>query len=97
MALRPPRISEETREQLRLSVAAANSDEAADRVIDAVWSKLEGDMQDRITTLICAAQEVVRTKGDHLGGLERALDFLAGREVAATSDEQLRDGPWHGH
>lgn len=96
MAIAPPRISEELREQMRKAVCAAHSPEVADKVIDRIWSKLEGDMQDRITALIHAAQAAVESDGRHLGGVERALKDLAGREVAATSSKQLKGGPWHG-
>jgi hypothetical protein len=95
--LRPPRISEEDRHRLRLSVVAANSSEAADRVIDAIWSKLDGDMQDRITTLIHAAQGAVDSKGRTLGGVGRALEDLNGREIAATASKRLKEGPYRGH
>jgi hypothetical protein len=91
VALRPPRISEEARERLRTHVVAADSSEAADRVIDQVWSLLDGDMQDRITTLIYAAQGAVDTDGRTLGGVERALADLNGQEVAATSTKDLRE------
>lgn len=84
MALRAPRISGEDRAQLRNLVVAANSPEVADRVIDRIWSKLDGDMQDRITTLIYAAQAAVDSKGSRLGGVERALADLNGKEIAAT-------------
>jgi hypothetical protein len=94
VALRPPRISGQERERLCRLVVAADSREVASRVLDDVWSKLEGDMQDRITTLIYAAQAAV--DGRNLGGVERALKDLAGHEAAATSDRQLREGPWHG-
>lgn len=96
MGITPPKISEELREQMRKTVTAAHSPEVADRVIDRIWSTLEGDMQDRITALITAAQAAVDSDGRHLGGVERALQDLAGREVAATSTKQLREGPWHG-
>lgn len=99
MALRPPRISEEDRERLRQRIVAADSPEAADRAIDAVWSKLDGDMQDRITTLIYAAQAAVdrHPHGADLGGVERALADLNGREVAATSTKKLKEGKYVGH
>lgn len=96
MGVTPPRISEELREQMRKAVCAAHSPEVADKVIDRIWSTLEGDMQDRITTLIHAAQATVKSDGRNLGGLEGALKQLAGRETAATSTKQLREGPWHG-
>lgn len=90
--MRPPRLREETREQLRKRVVDAGSTEDADRVIDRLWSILEGDMQERITTLIYAARATVESKGDRLGGLEGALDNLAGREVAATTTKQIKEG-----
>lgn len=82
---------------MRDAVIAAQSKEVADRVIDQIWSKLDGDMQDRITTLIHAAQAAVDSDGRNLGGVERALAGLAGREAAATSTKQLREGPYVGH
>jgi hypothetical protein len=95
--MRPPRISDEDRERLRAHVVAASSPEAADRAIAAMWQLLDGDMQDRITTLIHAAQAVVDSKGDRLGGSERALADLDGREVAATSTKKLKEGKYVGH
>jgi hypothetical protein len=95
--MRPPRISDEDRERLRANVVAASSPEAADRVLASLWQLLDGDMQDRITTLIHAAQAVVSSKGDRLGGLERALADLDGREVAATSTKKLKEGKYVGH
>jgi hypothetical protein len=97
VGLRPPRISEEARERLRTHVVAADSSEAADRVIAQVWSILDGDMQDRITALIHAAQGAVDSKGRTLGGVERALADLNGREVAATTTKRLKEGPYAGH
>jgi hypothetical protein len=95
--LRPPRISDEDRERLRTQVVAASSPEVADRVIDRIWSKLDGDMQDRITALIHAAQGAVDSDGKTLGGVERALSDLNGREIAATATKRLKEGPYAGH
>lgn len=95
MALkRPPRITTETREQLRAAVVAAVSVGAADQVIDRLWSILEGDMQDRISQLIDQAKGVDKKA---YPGVARAVADLAGKEVAATSTKQLKEGPWHGH
>jgi hypothetical protein len=85
VALRPPRISDQDRAQLRALIVSCNHPDGADQVIDRVWSKLDGDMQDRITTLIYAAQAAVDSKGSRLGGVERALADLNGKEIAATS------------
>ena len=73
--------------------------DAAGAVVDALWAKLEGDMQDRLTALIYAARGVVESPHSPppLDGLKRALGDLRGREVAATSSKQLKEGPWHGH
>lgn len=75
------------------------SRDAAAAVVDALWAKLEGDMQDRLTALIYAARGVVESTHSPpaLDGLKRALGDLRGREVAATSSKQLKEGPWHGH
>jgi hypothetical protein len=95
--LRPPRISEEAHERLRSQVVAADSSEAADRVIAQMWRLLDGDMQDRITTLIHAAQGAVDSDGRTLGGVERALADLDGREIAATTTKKLKEGKYVGH
>lgn len=96
--MRPPRITAETRAALQNAIVAAGSAEAADKVIDRLFSLLEGDMQDRINGLINAAQAVLEAKPASsamdaaVKGLRRAHGFLAGREVAATSTKQIKEG-----
>jgi len=96
MGITPPRISDAQRDDLAGAIVGCISRDQADAVINRIWSKLEGDMQDRITSLIYAAQVAVESDGRHLDGVERALKDLAGHEVAATSTKQLKEGPWHG-
>lgn len=99
MALkREPRLSDEDRKLLRIAVMSADL-KNADSVIDLIWSKLEGDMQDRINALIYAAKVVVEQadRGIDPAILKAALKDLEGREVAATSTKQLKEGPWYGH
>lgn len=97
MSARPkPRLADADLAVIRAAIVSATSTADADKIVDRLWAKLEGDMQDRINVLIDAALGTVESKGKRWETLRRPLEHLRGREVAATSTKQLKEGPWHG-
>lgn len=98
MARPEPRLSSTDRATIIAAIRMAGTNAEAEKIIDRLWAKAEGDMQDRINVLIEAAAAAVDShSASSIDGLARALRYLRGREVAATPTKQLREGPWHGH
>lgn len=81
-----PRIDIEIKREIVRAIIAADSELAAVKVVDRLWSMLRGDMQDRITSVLDAAWGAVEAKDMNArrDGLKRALERLAPYEVAAA-------------
>jgi hypothetical protein len=82
-----PRLAPELKREIVRRIVACQDEAEAAKIAEALWAKLRGDMQDRITALIYAVKGAVEAKdmNSRRGTVKEALRLLDGREAAATT------------
>lgn len=82
-----PRLAPELKREIIRRIVACDSEAEAAKIAEALWAKLRGDMQDRITSFIYAVKAAVESKDMNArrGTVKEALRMLDGQEAAATT------------